>query len=804
MWVALLPARLFCLTPHPPFDPRPETMFIDRTSSRDPLAQTALSGPARAGLQQLLHAGLFLLLVAPGLSAAPAEGHPLDHDLSLVVRDATRPERAVVQARVTLALEGTRIAGHPPVLTRLSGADGRVVFSGLDAGEYRLSVEAVGFETSTNLFRIPAASVVEIALTPRPLTLGEVMATANPLRSGAVYTAAQTFDRESLNRRFDASIGTMLNGEPGVAMRSLGPAPTRPVIRGFDGDRILVLENGERMGDIGERSSDHAVALDPLAAERIEIVRGPASLLYGSGALGGVVNMSTRDLPRSWSRGLQGVTLLQGASVNQAASGAVALTYGEHAWASTLRFSVRETDDIRTPEGRIGDTALSSRDGALGFVRAWDALQFGVGGSFVDRRFGIPEAWDDPEEEVFLTMDQQALQARLDWEPASPGFIRAVEVRTRVSRFFQQEIERAIEEDGSFEDEIGLEYDARTFSGTATLRHGTLGLLGEGAVGFAARSRQMDVGGDEAFFPGVDERSVALFTFQEAPLTRDLLLQFGARVEWNQAEARPGERFPGVNGKRRGTALSGSVGLNWRPSAAWEAGTQLARAHRVPLAEELFANGSHLAAGVFEIGSSTLSDEVSLGVDLFVRRVFARGSAEVAAFTNWIGDYIVFQPLGRKDEGSGFPVFKYQGSDARMLGGEVSADLRLNDTWSAGLGLDWVRGTRTGETTDPLPTMPPLRGRLQLEADPGPWWVGSTIRAVASQDRVAPEEMATHGYVLADIQAGLRVGADWRGALILRLDNALDTGYRDHLSRLPERDLLMPGRNLSLLLRWAF
>lgn len=777
---------------------------MNRTSKRESRAHPVHRRPSRGVLQRLLPAGLSLLLVAPELSAAMTDRRSSDHDVSVVVRDATRPDRAVVQARVTVAPEGMQIAGDARVLARLTGGEGRVAFSGLEPGEYRLSVEAVGFEPVTTLLRIPGESAVDIALTPRALTLDEVVATANPLRSGAVYTAAQTFDRESLSRRLDASIGTMLDGEPGVAMRSLGPAPTRPVIRGFDGDRILVLENGERMGDIGESAADHAVALDPLAVERVEIVRGPASLLYGSGALGGVVNMTTRDLPRSWSRGLEGVTLLQGASVNRAASGAAALTYGEEAWASTLRLSVRETDDIRTPEGRIGDTALSSRDGALGFVRAWDALQVGIAGSFVDRRFGIPEAWDDPDEEIFLTMEQQALQARLDWEPASPGFIRAIEVRTRVSRFFQQEIEREIEEDGSVEEDVELEYDARSASATATLRHGPLGAVGEGALGVAVRARQMDVGGDEAFFPGVDERSVALFTFQEAPLTRDLRLQLGARVEWNRNEARPGEHFPEVDDRRRGTALSGSVGLHWRPSPAWEAGTQLARAHRVPLAEELFANGPHLAAGVFEIGSTALSDEVSLGMDLFVRRTFARGSVEVAAFTNWIDDFIVFQSLGRIDEGSGFPVFEYQGSDARTLGGEVSADLRLNDTWSAGLGLDWIRGNRTGVRTDPLPTMPPFRGRLQFEADPGPWWVGSTVRAVARQGRVAPDEMATDGYVLVDAKAGLRVGADRRGAVILRLDNALDTAYRDHLSRLPERDLLMPGRNLSLLLRWAF
>jgi iron complex outermembrane recepter protein len=314
----------------------------------------------------------------------------------------------------------------------------------------------------------------------------------------------------------------------------------------------------------------------------------------------------------------------------------------------------------------------------------------------------------------------------------------------------------------------------------------------------------MDIGGAEAFFPGVDERSLALFTFQETPLAGDLSLQVGGRVEGNESTARPSERFPAVDERRTGTAVSGSVGLNLRPGAGWEMGVQGARAHRVPLAEELFADGPHLAAGVFEIGSTELEDEVSHGVDLFVRRDFARGSLEVAGFSNWILDYVVFQPLGRTDEASGFPVFQYEGTDARMLGMEVSADVELTDVWRLGAAMDYVRGTRAEGSGDPLPAIPPLRTRFQVEADPGAWWVSTTLRAVASQDRVSSDEPATGGYVVVGAQLGLRFDPVGSHALILRVDNALNARYRDHLSRLPERDMLMPARNLSVVYRWAF
>jgi iron complex outermembrane recepter protein len=754
---------------------------------------------------------LVALALAPStvLAAESASAQLAVHanDLVVHVLEGGREDRGITRAQVTLftlSPEGTDALTERRVASRPTGTDGRVAFENLPAGDHLLTVAATGFETLEQRIRLPSDDAIDVVLQPRPLTLDEVSVTASPLRSGVTYTAAQTFRREELTRRMDASIGSMLDGEPGVAMRSLGAAPTRPVIRGFDGDRILVLENGERMGDVGESSADHAVALDPLAIERLEVVRGPASLLYGSGALGGVVNMTTRDMPRTWTRGWEGAIQTQAVSMNRSGSGSGTLIYGAGDWASTVRFSARQAGDIRTPDGRLPDTGISSLDGSVGFVREWNDVQLGISGSFMNREYGIPEAWDDPDEEVVLTMEQESLQARLDWEPVHPGVIQGLEVRTTASRFFQQEIEREFALGGSVDEDVELEYDAISASSTATLRHGPVGWSGDGALGIAIRVRQMDIGGSEAFFPGVDERSVGIFTFQEAPLGRDVRLQLGGRIESNWNRARPNERFPTADQARNSTAHSGSVGLNWQPGSGWEVGAQVARAHRVPIAEELFADGAHLAAGVFEIGSTELEDEVSHGLDLFVRRDFARGSIEVAGFANWISDYVAFQPLGFLDEDSGFPVFQYQGTDARMVGGEVTANLQLNEVWSLGAGLDYVQGTRTAGAADPLPAIPPLRSRLQLRADPGRWWAGATVRAVSTQDRVAPDEPATDGYVLLDAQAGLRVDPTGNHSVILRVDNAMNTSYRDHLSRLPERDMLMPGRNVSAIYRWRF
>jgi iron complex outermembrane recepter protein len=742
--------------------------------------------------------------LAPALMGMTPASMRSSEDLTLRILDGNQPDRGVPQATLTLSRQNPDPGTSRDSMVRRTGLDGRATFSGIPAGRYRVTVSAVGYELAETEVDLSSSREIELRLNPRPFALDALLATASPLTSGVSYTAVQVFDRDALNRRLDSSIGSMLDGEPGVAMRSLGVATTRPVIRGFDGDRILVLENGERMGDVGETSADHAVALDPLATERVEVVRGPASLLYGSGAIGGVVNLTTRDMPSVWARGWEGALLMQGATMNQSGAGSVFLLHGADRWATTARMSVREAGNLRTPDGRIQDTGLTSRDGAFGWVREEEALRVGVTASFVDRSYGIPEAWDDPDEEVLIAMERQAIQGRLDWVRSRAGWIRGLETRTLFARFFQQEIERFIEPSGAIEEDVGLEYEALSLTATTTLRHASIVGHGEGAIGVALRGRQMDIGGAEAFTPGVRERSIGVFTFQEAPLSDVLTLQLGARVERNWNDARRSEAFPEADERRTATALSGSVGVNWQTGTGWESGVQFARAHRVPLVEELYANGVHLGAGAFEIGSPDLSDEVSHGGDFFLRRDFARGSVEVSGFVNLIRGYIAFQPLGQVDESSRFPIFQYRGVDARMLGGEVTGTFDLSDVWAIRAGADWVRGERNDGTREPLPTIPPVRAFLGTHADFGPWWWGGTFRMASAQRRVAPEEDETRGYFLIGTQLGVRWGPNGAHGMIFRVENALDARYRDHLSRMPERDFLAPGRNLSVNYRWQF
>ncbi len=245
--------------------------------------------------------------------------------------------------------------------------DGQFEFANIASGSYTLAVSSVGFRSVNVTVNHPEDEFVSIELRSLIMVADDVIVTASPVGRDIQYQSAQAFNIQNLQDRQASSFGEMLDGEPGIAMRSFGPAPARPVIRGFDGDRLLILENGERMGDLSNTAHDHNISLDPLVAERVEVVRGPASLLYGSSALGGVVNIITSDIPREWSRGSSGTVALEGSSMNDGVGSFSRYQYGGEKWAATGRFSYRGADDLRTPAGRLPVTFIQNFEGSAGF-----------------------------------------------------------------------------------------------------------------------------------------------------------------------------------------------------------------------------------------------------------------------------------------------------------------------------------------------------------------------------------------------------------------------------------------------------
>ncbi len=698
---------------------------------------------------------------------------------------------------INIIVEGTRLG-------TITDASGHYILTNLPVGSHTLVVKGMGYETTYSEIEIFANQTLEVdfEVNYTGIDLDVIVISATPTSSGFRYQPDMVYIGEKLQRKSEASFGEMLNHEPGIAMRSLGSVPARPVIRGMDGDRILILENSERMGDVSETSADHSIALDPLVASRVEVIRGPAGLLYGPSALGGVINLLTTDIPENWDDGHSGVFSLQGASMNKMGAGFGRITYGFENTAVSGRFAHRRSSDIRTPEGRLPGTSMNNFDSSLGFGFENEVSRGGASISLSGQSFEIPEKIESPDEGVEIRLQRAAIQGRLNFDDKNKFFDKK-QLRFSASRLFQEEIEY-MRTNGSINEDVELEYSKYGFSSTMTLQHKPVRIFDRGAFGFNIHGHRLDVGGDEAYTPGENRLNIALFTFQEIPLSNIMRLQVGLRLDFQHTGTIRNELFPDISSKRNSVNYTGSIGFNHRPLDGLEVGGQLARSHRNPSVEELFADGPHLGAGVYEVGDETINDEIGQGGDIFIKWKNDNIQFEVAGFANYFRNYIMFEPTGETDPDSGYPIFRYSGDEASISGLEISALIKLHKNFEWNLGMDFVYGRRLNNSNNYLPFMPPLRFMTGIEYDFGPGWVGGNIVSASNQNRVAPDEDVTEGYTLIGITAGYRLTTMGRHVLIFRADNLLDELYRDHLSRVEERNFPMPGRNITLAYRLFF
>jgi len=657
----------------------------------------------------------------------------------------------------------------------------------------------------------------------------EMIVTASPLGSGRTYQAVSAYNEEQVFEMTAMSLGEMLDGEPGLSSRSFGGAPARPVIRGFDGERLLVLENGERMGDIQTTAPDHAVTLDPLGMSRIEVVRGPSSLLYGSSALGGVINIFTEDFVRSWRPGHTGGISAVGTSNNDGLATSGAYTYGTDRNAVTARFAHRSNDDSRTPSGRMPNSQLDSWTASLGWSHQADNFSGGVSVRYYESDYGIPEfaAETDPdnpdrfveaEPDMEIRINRLNVQAHGTWE--TDGFFDRVQLRNSFSQSLQEE-----GEPDPLPEELELEISTRTLSSTLIAPHGPLAIFDSGVVGTNVHWSYQEVDGIEAYHPGQDLLNMALFTVQERALSEAVTLQVGGRLE-HEWLAGVDNRFFDAVGLPDDTAfnIAASVGVGWQATDTWDFSAQLARAHRNPTVLERYADGWHAKTTRVELGDPTLDSEIGYGLDLIARYEQGPLQSEVTVFYNRIDNFVALRTLAPDCGGIDYRVradrefpacVQFFAADAEQYGVELAADWYFTDNFRLSLVGDALRGDRR-DVNEPLPFMPPYRATMGLHYESYNWRLGTSVRHVASQTRVPENELPTDAYTIVRMEGSYRFDrGNGAHSLNLRVDNLFDTAYQDHMSVVrrfqdpiagpdaPTR-FDMPGRSFTLSYRYTF
>lgn len=623
---------------------------------------------------------------------------------------------------------------------------------------------------------------------------------------------------DNLDRHREASLGQTLDGQPGVTSTYFGPGGSRPIIRGLGGERIRVLNEGLGTIDVSAASPDHAVSAEPGFSDRVEILRGPAALLYGSSAVGGVVNIVDRHVPHEKPR-----TLLTGQFELSYGTGAddktgraeISGAVNNAVWqASFLR---RQTGDVEIPgfaehdhdehegeeeeeaedhlPGILPHSAISTTSGSTGFSWLWDQGYAGAAVIFFDTSYGVPghehgehEGEEEEEGGVQIELSQRRLDTRAEFSQPD-GLIRNGRIRFGYADYTHRELEGG---------EIGTQFDTEGYEARMDLLHRPLGPV-EGAVGLQIQHSTLAAEGEEAFLPPTRTSSRAAF-FLEEYVTDCWRGQLGARVEHQDVAVRDGSQV-----SRDKTAYSLSTGAVISLSEIWKLAVSASRTERIPTAQEMFANGPHAATTSFEIGNPDLGKETSTGVEVSLRSVAGPVTGSLTLFANDFDRFIFANPTGAEDDH--LPVFEYIATDARFRGAEWETTWHVHDTAQSAFHLTFVADTvraKTRTTNEPLPRIPPFRAGISGDWRHQRWSLGAGFRRAWNQDRVAPGEEPSEGYTL--ISAYLEYAVPRKEGEILfflRGSNLSNGEARPHTSFL-KKVAPLPGRNVVAGVNWRF
>ena len=643
----------------------------------------------------------------------------------------------------------------------------------------------------------------------RETQVDEIVVTGAPFGIGrrATTIATTVVDEEALAVAPAASLGDLLNGEPGIRSTSFSPGASRPVIRGLTGPRVQVLTNGVGLIDASSVSPDHQVAADPAEANRIEVIRGPATLAYGGSAIGGVVNIMDGRVPEELPEGgLDGGMSAQASSVDGGTSHSAHATVGVGRFALHIDGLTKDSEDYEIPSSPISqalaDTQGIARPQTGTLNNSFSQLDaWGVGASYIGDRGFIGASYKTTdstygvvaEDEVFIDLHQERTDVRGEYRFAQGPF-QAVRGSFGQADYTHTEFEDAATP--------GTIFYSDGWEGRADLvqrdRSGW-----NGAIGVQSLSRDFSAIGDEAYVPSTQITENGIYTVQR--LDRDRYgFEGGLRYDRRSVTATPLSGGGEVDRSFDNWSASGAVFV--RPSQGLLLGLSLARNERAPSEVELFADGLHIATAAYELGDPTLETEkvVTLEGTAHLDRGAFRGDLHVYAAT--YDGFIDARDTGLvfTDGGEDFPIFAYVQTDADFRGFEAQA---AYDVWVSGSQAVTLEAAADHVHADtdlgPAARIPPWSATARAKYVSRPIDLTLEVRHVAEQDELAAFELPTDSYTMVNLFGAWRPFADRGLTLFAEGRNLGDVEAREHVSFL--KDIApQPGRNLRVGINYRF
>ena len=642
--------------------------------------------------------------------------------------------------------------------------------------------------------------------------------------AGDVLGGVSVLDKAELTREVRPSIGETLARQPGVSSTSFGPTASAPVLRGLSGDRVRILTDGIGSLDLSSSGPDHKVAINPITAERIEVLRGPAALLFGSSAIGGVVNVIDARIPRHEQEPPLGFDALASygsaaneRSVNLAIDVPVTshfvihadgnysktgdLRTGGHILSNELREEALASADpaiqaLADLKGDLPNSKSKTKEGAIGAAYVDGGLNVGLSYTRQESTYQVPIRYSlDPAIEAeapTIDLEQDRFDARAEI-PLS-GFFSQARARGGYADYHHDELEDT--------GEIGSSFFSKGGEGRFELVQADHGGWG-GTSGVQYLERTARIRGEEKFLPDSRQKQAGLFTLQTY-LTGPWRFEGGARVEVSKLTAKEDEQLATPSRKVDFTTLSGSVGGQYEFSPGWRAGLSLSHAERAPSIDELFSNGPHGASQSFEVGNPDLKKEKSNSIELSLHGKAGPVQLTANAYYNHFTNFIFQSPTGEVEDD--LPVFAFLNGKAKFQGFEVQAASKLGTA----LGIEWhgeLQGDAVRATVKdfgPAPFIPPLRVLAALSGERGQVDGRLEVEHAFDHDRTAPNETDTDGYTMVN------AAFDWHPlagrpelSLSLAANNIFDVEARRSTSILKDFAPLA-GRDIRLTARVGF
>jgi len=657
-----------------------------------------------------------------------------------------------------------------------SSNDGTFILKNLKKNKIRIKITHLTFQeklVDLSLDNFSSKNLI-IYLIPKTINLSPVIVSGNNQISfiDEVQQYSSILSGKELQRNLSQTLASTLKNEAGLSIRSMGPAPSRPVFRGLGQDRVLIGEDGFNTVDLSSTSPDHAVTLDPFQSERIEVLRGPKVLTRTSTTIGGILNVVKNDIPTQIHNQIH---FNLGGYYESANNGFLTGIQSEipiQPFAAKLELSRRKTNDLKTPVGFLKNSYSENFNSNLGLSFIDDLGMIGSSFKIYNLKYGIPGGFVGAHPfGVNIEIDKQQINVLSEIKLGENNF----EFRFSNNQFRQKEFE--------YNGLIGSDFAIITNSGNLNFNHSSLLFFDEGIAGISIEHRDFNIGG-LVFTPPSYSLNVSSFIYQNLKLDR-INFEFSLRYSYDEIIPRK-KKISNRIGKIEEKFfhnVSMSAAVIYQLSERVFTGINLSKSSRVPTIEELFSEGPHLAAYSYEVGNPELSSESGYGSEFYIYHKFEKIFFNLNIFYNHFDSYIIPQKTGEINYQTFLPIYATKGVKASQFGFDGSFEWKLTESITLSNSFSYVNGFFR-ETKKPLPQIPPLKGEIGLRYFHNGLSIGAFIEWANAQNRVDIFEERTVGYSIVNLftQYIFETGGFINNVGIM-IENLFNKEYRNHLSR---------------------